>query len=288
MKKLTFLLLAVLLIAGYIFFKGKNSPKEKKIDTSDATDILRSLVQMNTEKTALWQELIHSENFQPQREDETVLTKWANMLLEGKMYAEANELADMALSINPDYSPALGLKKALPETNLEDAETATAPVQREENNHKPQTNRTDDKPQRAPQEAHTNQPSTSSSVPPLTESDSRISPKTDEENTKVFSFVDQMPQFPGGESALMKYIADHLQYPAEAINQNIQGLVMLRFVVTGTGEVGEVQVQKSLAPSCDREAVRVVKSLPRFTPGRQQGKPVNVWYHLPVRFQTGW
>ena len=105
------------------------------------------------------------------------------------------------------------------------------------------------------------------------------------EETKVFSYVEQMPIFPGGESALMNYIASNLKYPSAAQDQGIQGLVMLRFVVTGTGEVGEVQVLKSLDLSCDREAIRVVKSLPRFTPGRQQGKPVNVWFQLPVRFE---
>lgn len=105
------------------------------------------------------------------------------------------------------------------------------------------------------------------------------------EESKVFSYVEQMPQFPGGESALMRYIGDHLRYPAAAQDQNIQGVVMLRFVVTGSGQVGEVQVLKSLDPSCDREAVRVVKSLPKFIPGRQQGRPVNVWFQLPIRFQ---
>jgi protein TonB len=111
------------------------------------------------------------------------------------------------------------------------------------------------------------------------------SSSTPAEDTKVFSYVDQMPIFPGGESALMNYIASNLKYPSAAQDQGIQGLVMLRFVVTGTGKVGEVQVLKSLDPSCDREAIRVVKSLPRFTPGRQQGKPVNVWFQLPVRFE---
>ena len=93
-----------------------------------------------------------------------------------------------------------------------------------------------------------------------------------------------MPSFPGGESALMRYIAEHLRYPSAAQDQGIQGVVMLRFVVEGTGQVGDVQILKSLDPSCDREAIRVVKSLPRFVPGRQQGRPVNVWFQLPIRF----
>lgn len=112
-----------------------------------------------------------------------------------------------------------------------------------------------------------------------------ITSKSDESESKIFSYVEQMPTFPGGENALMKYIADHLRYPSAAQDQNIQGVVLLRFVVTGSGSIGDVQVLKSLDPSCDREAVRVVKSLPRFTPGRQQGKPVNVWFQLPIRFQ---
>ena len=112
-----------------------------------------------------------------------------------------------------------------------------------------------------------------------------ITSKPDAEEAKVFTYVEQMPTFPGGETALMKYIAENLRYPSAAQDQGIQGLLILRFVVTGTGDVGEVQVIKSLDPSCDREAVRVVKSLPRFHPGRQQGKPVNVWFQLPVRFQ---
>ena len=105
-----------------------------------------------------------------------------------------------------------------------------------------------------------------------------------EGEAKVFTYVEQMPSFPGGESALMRYIAEHLRYPSAAQDQGIQGVVMLRFVVEGTGQVGDVQILKSLDPSCDREAIRVVKSLPRFVPGRQQGRPVNVWFQLPIRF----
>jgi protein TonB len=111
-----------------------------------------------------------------------------------------------------------------------------------------------------------------------------ITSKPTEEQTKVFTYVEQMPSFPGGESALMRYIAEHLRYPSAAQDQGIQGVVMLRFVVEGTGQFGDVQILKSLDPSCDREAIRVVKSLPRFVPGRQQGRPVNVWFQLPIRF----
>lgn len=102
---------------------------------------------------------------------------------------------------------------------------------------------------------------------------------------EVFTVVEQPPAFPGGETALLKYISDHLKYPQIALEQEIQGVVTLRFVVLPNGAVGDVFVVQGLDSNCDREAVRVVKSLPRFNPGRQQGKPVSVWFTLPIRFQ---
>lgn len=106
-----------------------------------------------------------------------------------------------------------------------------------------------------------------------------------EEEAKVYNVVEQPPTFPGGEAALLKYIATHVKYPQIAQEQDIQGVVNLRFVVKEDGSVGDVQVAKSLESHCDAEAVRVVKSLPRFIPGKQQGKAVKVWFSLPVRFQ---
>lgn len=104
------------------------------------------------------------------------------------------------------------------------------------------------------------------------------------EDTKVYTVVEQMPSFPGGENALIDYIAKHLKYPSVSLEEGVQGTVMLRFVVGPTGEVGEVQVLKSLDPYCDREAKRVIKSLPKFIPGKQQGRAVSVWFTCPVRF----
>lgn len=101
---------------------------------------------------------------------------------------------------------------------------------------------------------------------------------------KVYTVVEQMPTFPGGENALLNYIASHIKYPSIALEQGVQGKVMLRFVVLPTGEVGDVQVLKSLDPYCDREAKRVIKSLPKFIPGKQQGRAVSVWYTCPVLF----
>ena len=104
-------------------------------------------------------------------------------------------------------------------------------------------------------------------------------------NNKVYTSVEQMPQFPGGDAALMRYIASHMQYPAMAQEHGIQGKCIVQFVVTKTGSVGEVKVVRSLSPDCDNEAKRVVRSLPKFTPGKENGQSVNVWYTLPVTFK---
>ncbi|WP_304964318.1 energy transducer TonB, partial [uncultured Duncaniella sp.] len=88
------------------------------------------------------------------------------------------------------------------------------------------------------------------------------------DDNKVFDVVEQKPQFPGGEAALLKYVAEHIRYPAMAQENNIQGRVVVQFVVTKTGAVGEVKVVRGKDPDLDKEAVRVVKSLPKFVPGK--------------------
>ena len=109
-------------------------------------------------------------------------------------------------------------------------------------------------------------------------------PKQKEEEAPIHTVVEQPAQFPGGEAALLAYVAKNIKYPAIAVEQEIQGTVQLRFVVEANGSIGDVQVVKSLESHCDKEAVRVVKSLPRFIPGKQQGRPVRVWFNLPVRY----
>ena len=96
--------------------------------------------------------------------------------------------------------------------------------------------------------------------------------------------VDRMPAFPGGEAALMTYLRDNISYPPEAEEKNIQGKVIVQFVVDSAGYVGDVKVVRSVDPNLDREAVRVIQTLPKFIPGARLGKPVNVWYTLPVSF----
>ena len=106
-------------------------------------------------------------------------------------------------------------------------------------------------------------------------------PKKDE----IFKSVEQPPTFPGGDAALMKYLSSHLQYPTMAQENNIQGKVIVQFVVEKDGHVGDVKVVRSVDKDLDREAIRVCKSLPKFTPGRQNGQAVRVWYTLPVNFK---
>ena len=109
--------------------------------------------------------------------------------------------------------------------------------------------------------------------------------KKEEKKEEIFRSVEQMPQFPGGEAALMKYLSSHINYPPMAAENNVQGKVILQFVVEKDGKVGEVKVARSVDKDLDREAIRVVKTLPKFTPGRQNGQPVRVWYTLPVTFK---
>ena len=107
------------------------------------------------------------------------------------------------------------------------------------------------------------------------------------EDTKpqIFSHVEVMPQFPGGELALLKWLNDNINYPTIAQEQGIQGRVSLRFVVKPDGSVGDVEVVKGLDPSCDKEAVRVVQKMPKWIPGKQNGNPVFVYFSLPVTFR---
>ena len=111
-----------------------------------------------------------------------------------------------------------------------------------------------------------------------------VEEKKVEDNT-VFTSVEQMPQFPGGDAELMKWISSHIKYPTMAMENNIQGRVVVQFVVTKTGKIGEVKVVRSKDPDLDREDVRVVKSLPDFIPGKMNGQAVNVWFTLPVNFK---
>jgi len=106
----------------------------------------------------------------------------------------------------------------------------------------------------------------------------------EEAEPEPFVVVEEMPMFPGGDTELLKYIAEHTNYPEVAKENNIQGRVIVRFCVTSKGGVNQVSVLKGVDPELDTEAVRVVNSLPTFKPGKQGGKPVPVWYMVPITF----
>jgi TonB family C-terminal domain len=97
--------------------------------------------------------------------------------------------------------------------------------------------------------------------------------------------AEQMPTFPGGEEELMKFIGNNLRYPTSASEMGIEGRVTIRFVVSKTGEVTNVEVIRGLDPACDKEAIRVVKMMPNWIPGRQNGRNVPVYFTLPVLYR---
>ena len=109
--------------------------------------------------------------------------------------------------------------------------------------------------------------------------------KPKEEENKVFDVVEQMPSFPGGQGALMNYLNSNIKYPVIAEENGIQGRVVVQFVVGEDGSISNVHVVKSVDPSLDKEAVRVVKNMPRWIPGKQNGQSVTVRYTLPVTFR---
>ncbi len=108
---------------------------------------------------------------------------------------------------------------------------------------------------------------------------------TDTPCCKVYQVVEQMPQFPGGQTAMMKFIADSLRYPSVSCEHRIEGRVVVQFVVDCEGNILNPLVVRSVDPLLDREAIRLVKLMPKWIPGRQNGKPVNVVCLVPIRFK---
>ncbi|MCF8357286.1 MAG: energy transducer TonB [Prolixibacteraceae bacterium] len=106
-----------------------------------------------------------------------------------------------------------------------------------------------------------------------------------EEDAEVFVIVEDMPEFPGGELALRKWIANNIKYPVIAAENGIQGKVYVQFVVDRDGSVSNARIARGVDPSLDQEALRVVNNLPKWKPGMQRGKPVRVSYTVPINFQ---
>ena len=105
------------------------------------------------------------------------------------------------------------------------------------------------------------------------------------ENDSIYQIVDEMPQYPGGEKAMMEYVAKNVKYPQEAKDKEIQGRVFVGFVVEKDGSVSTVKVLRGIGGGCDEEAVRVVSSMPKWKPGIKDGKPVRVSYMMPLNFK---
>lgn len=105
------------------------------------------------------------------------------------------------------------------------------------------------------------------------------------EEEKPYVVVEQMPQFPGGDAELLSFISKNLHYPVASQENGVQGKVHIRFVVSKTGMVQDVTVLKSLDPYCDKEAIRVIKMLPKWIPGKQNGVNVSVYYTVPIVFK---
>lgn len=110
----------------------------------------------------------------------------------------------------------------------------------------------------------------------------RVEEEVEEE--QIFTIVEEMPSFPGGEGELFKYLGKNIKYPEMANSAGISGVVYVTFVVDKDGKIRDVKVLRGIGGGCDEEAMRVVKNMPAWKPGKQRGKSVTVQYNLPIRF----
>ena len=134
----------------------------------------------------------------------------------------------------------------------------------------------------SPQSQHESKPivvlETLQNAPQLSNVDSSAQPK-------IFDVVEQMPQYPGGDEKMFEFIARNLKYPTIAGESCVQGSVFVRFIVFSNGKLGDYKILRSLDPAFDKEAIRVLKLMPRWIPGKQNGVNVNVYFNLPIKFK---
>jgi protein TonB len=109
--------------------------------------------------------------------------------------------------------------------------------------------------------------------------------QTTGEPNQVYSFVDQVAEFPGGQDAMFRYLIKQIHYPTEARIKKIEGTVVLTFIVTETGKIRDIQVARGIEKSCDEEAIRVVRTMPDWTPAVLNGKKVAMQYTLPIKYK---
>ena len=112
-----------------------------------------------------------------------------------------------------------------------------------------------------------------------------VEEEEEEEAQQIFTVVEEMPKFPGGDAELLKFIAKSIKYPVIAQENGIQGRVICAFVVNRDGSVVDAQVLRGVDPSLDKEALRVIGTMPKWSPGKQRGKPVRVKYTVPITFR---
>lgn len=112
-----------------------------------------------------------------------------------------------------------------------------------------------------------------------------IKVQSKEDANLVFDFVDKMPEFPGGQVEMIKFLSKNINYPTVALDQGVQGSIYVQFVIWKDGSVREVKVLRGVGSSLDNEAIRVIKMMPNWEPGTQRGIPVNTRYTLPIKFK---
>lgn len=106
----------------------------------------------------------------------------------------------------------------------------------------------------------------------------------DVNESEIFAIVEEMPEFPGGSQGLLQYLATKIRYPDMARENRVEGLVVVQFIIDEKGKISNVIVLRGIGGGCDEEAIRVIKAMPDWQPGRQRGMPVKVRYNVPVRF----
>jgi periplasmic protein TonB len=120
------------------------------------------------------------------------------------------------------------------------------------------------------------------------EDSTKIEVKNNESTKKeieIYSFVERMPEYPGGEDALILYLQKNVKYPKKAIKKEIEGTVNVEFIVNENGSISKAKVVKRIGSGCDEEALRVIKAMPKWIPGTQGGKNVRVYYTVPIVFR---
>lgn len=104
------------------------------------------------------------------------------------------------------------------------------------------------------------------------------------EETEIFTVVEESPSFPGGDESRIKFLQENIKYPTMARESGIQGTVYVTFVVERGGNVTDVKILRGIGGGCDEEAIRVIKAMPKWNPGKQRGKPVRVQFNMPIKF----